>query len=71
MHHAALDRLWWLWQMQDPENRLQAIPGITSSRMTNEDAQKTMVDLKWTAEPRSLGELNDQMGSAPFCYIYV
>ncbi|CAI4213272.1 unnamed protein product [Parascedosporium putredinis] len=71
MHHAALDRLWWLWQMQDPENRLQAIPGITSSRMTNEDAQKTMVDLKWTAEPRSLGDLNDQMGSAPFCYIYV
>jgi tyrosinase len=71
MHHAALDRLWWLWQMQDPENRLQAIPGISFSRMTNADAQKTVVDLKWTAGPRTLGELNDQMGSEPFCYIYV
>ncbi|KAK4213655.1 hypothetical protein QBC37DRAFT_169179 [Rhypophila decipiens] len=25
-HHGALDRLWWLWQMQDPEMRLNVIP---------------------------------------------
>jgi len=25
-HHGALDRLWWIWQMQDPENRLNAVP---------------------------------------------
>ncbi|SPN98636.1 related to monophenol monooxygenase (tyrosinase) [Cephalotrichum gorgonifer] len=71
MHHASLDRLWWLWQMQEPETRLQAIPMVSTTRMTMEDAQKTVVDLKWSGEPRTLGELNDMMGSAPFCYIYV
>src|SRR5687768_17406230 len=23
-HHAALDRLWWIWQMQDPDTRINA-----------------------------------------------
>ncbi len=26
-----LDRVWFVWQMQDPENRINAIPGQTGS----------------------------------------
>jgi tyrosinase len=26
-HHGMLDRVWWIWQMQDPENRISKIPG--------------------------------------------
>ncbi|KAK1751070.1 tyrosinase [Echria macrotheca] len=25
-HHAALDRLWWMWQLQDIDNRLYSVP---------------------------------------------
>jgi tyrosinase len=32
-HHAALDRLWWIWQMQDPDKRLNAIPTGTMPPM--------------------------------------
>jgi tyrosinase len=27
LHHAWLDRLWWLWQSQDPETRLAEVGG--------------------------------------------
>ncbi|KAK4207267.1 hypothetical protein QBC37DRAFT_299086 [Rhypophila decipiens] len=27
-HHAMLDRLWWIWQMQDPENRINAVVNL-------------------------------------------
>ena len=27
LHHSQLDRLWWLWQQDDPKNRLLAYDG--------------------------------------------
>lgn len=27
LHHTQVDRLWWLWQMQDPETRLKQYHG--------------------------------------------
>ena len=32
-HHGMLDRVWWIWQMQDPENRVQLIPGQAAMGM--------------------------------------
>lgn len=28
-HHTSLDRIWWIWQMQDVENRLYALPNAS------------------------------------------
>src|SRR5437899_2739980 len=28
LHHAWLDRLWWLWQTQHPETRLTEVGGV-------------------------------------------
>lgn len=40
-HHGMLDRVWWIWQMQDPENRVDLIPGSGAMKMSHggRDAQ--------------------------------
>ena len=30
LHHANVDRIWWEWQMLDPEKRLHEISGPTT-----------------------------------------
>lgn len=79
-HHGMLDRLWWIWQMQDPENRVDAVPGQAAIEMPGmerpegeEDIHKVVVDLGWTAPGVKLMDLNEQMGGlgGEMCYIYV
>ncbi|KAL1859683.1 hypothetical protein VTK73DRAFT_7501 [Phialemonium thermophilum] len=83
-HHGMLDRVWWLWQMQDPENRVHLIPGNGAQQMNMKhktrgdageaatDPGETIVDLGWTAPPAKLKDLNDQLGglNGQFCYYY-
>lgn len=78
-HHTSIDRLWWIWQMQDPANRLLALPysNITYSMPMKQrratDPLDTMVDLEWLGPPIELRETMDQLGgnNGLFCYIYV
>ncbi|KAL3486996.1 hypothetical protein BJX62DRAFT_246259 [Aspergillus germanicus] len=37
MHHMYVDRIWWLWQMKDPVNRLYDISGPTVNQTANEE----------------------------------
>lgn len=32
-HHGMLDRVWWIWQMQDPAHRVNEVPGHASLPM--------------------------------------
>jgi tyrosinase len=76
-HHGMLDRVWWIWQMQDPENRINAVPGQASMPMPGHgghggmasikgrkraDIHDAVVDLGWTAPPVKLMDLNEQLG---------
>ncbi|KAH6612253.1 hypothetical protein B0J18DRAFT_414358 [Chaetomium sp. MPI-SDFR-AT-0129] len=83
-HHGMLDRVWWIWQMQDPENRVDKVPGTSTSMpmpghggmsmvAKREDVQDAVVDLGWTAPAVRLMDLNEQMGGlgGELCYIYV
>lgn len=78
-HHTALDRLWWIWQMQDVENRLNALPNVSMPmdmklpRQEEEDPLDTMVDMQWLGPPIKLVETHDQLGGngGAFCYVYV
>ncbi|KAJ9150246.1 Di-copper centre-containing protein [Pleurostoma richardsiae] len=78
-HHTSLDRLWWIWQMQDPENRLDAIPYANSSTMMPmkdrraTDPKDTIVDLEWLGPSIKLLETHDQLGGndGAFCYVYI
>lgn len=76
-----LDHVWWIWQMQDPESRVDAVPGQAAMRMPGhggmkskrEDIHNTVVGLGWTAPPVKLMDLNEQLGAlgGELCYIYV
>ncbi|OAA60507.1 putative domain, di-copper centre [Niveomyces insectorum RCEF 264] len=77
-HHTALDRLWWIWQMQDPDKRLDALPYANGTMTMPMKRQATnpldsMVDLEWLGPPIPLRETHDQLGGngGAFCYVYV
>jgi tyrosinase len=64
-HHGMIDRIWWIWQMQDPDNRMHAVPGYAPASDT--------IDLQWTAKSALLADLMTNIGgnAGKFCYIYV
>lgn len=72
LHHAMIDRTWWIWQLQDLDSRLTAVSGTTNTKdpkapngTLNDD-----IDLSVNAPKMKLGDLLDTM-NGPFCYIYV
>lgn len=87
LHHAMLDRVWWIWQMQDPENRVNAmvtrdlsgidglIPqgGPGHKARTQRNLDDIVVDLDWTVPPARLVDLNEELGGlgGKFCHVYV
>lgn len=49
LHHANLDRVWWSWQMRDPEARLKDISGpIVMMDYNNEQAGNVTLDFPMT-----------------------
>lgn len=60
-----VDRIWSIWQMQDPEKRMNVLPETP--------AQDDYVDLNWTANRTNTWGLLDSIGGmdGQFCYIYV
>ena len=77
-HHTALDRIWWIWQMQDPDKRLYAVPyanGTMTMPMNRRDTNPldTLSDMEWLGPPIKLSETHDQLGGngGAFCYVYV
>ncbi|KAH8433182.1 tyrosinase family protein [Aspergillus melleus] len=74
LHHAAIDRLFWTWQNQDPVKRTYQVNGATgfwtpdgvSINATLDD----VVDMgSFLAPPQTLRQLSDTTGG-PFCYVY-
>jgi tyrosinase len=60
-----IDRIWWIWQMQDPDNRMNVLSGNAPVNDT--------IDLKWTAEIAKSYDLTNNIGGhdGQLCYIYV
>jgi tyrosinase len=75
LHHAQIDRTWWIWQNLDPEKRTDAIGGSiafldpTARNGTLED----VIDLGVNAAAITIGEVMSTvgLGGGPLCYIYV
>ncbi|EKD21813.1 putative tyrosinase central domain protein [Drepanopeziza brunnea f. sp. 'multigermtubi' MB_m1] len=76
LHHSMVDRVWWMWQMQDPKKRLKAISGtgtFLNIPPSPNTTLETPVDMGYAATP-GYGPvaMKDLMSitAGPFCYTY-
>ncbi|RYP05512.1 hypothetical protein DL764_003772 [Monosporascus ibericus] len=71
LHHGMIDRIWWIWQMQDLPTRLAAVGGRTSQGRPGSLDED--VDISILGKSVKLGELLNTMGGkgGDFCYIYL
>ncbi|KAI9929822.1 hypothetical protein ASPWEDRAFT_147128 [Aspergillus wentii DTO 134E9] len=72
VHHAMIDRVFWIWQNLDPANRRDKVSGTITMMNTPPSRNATLddiVDLDLLAEPYRLGDLLDTT-AGPFCYVY-
>ncbi|KKA28219.1 hypothetical protein TD95_005463 [Thielaviopsis punctulata] len=71
IHHSGIDRLYWLWQLQDLPTRLTAVGGsVAGSSATG--ALTDVLDMGVVNEDRTIGDMMNTMGGnkGAFCYIY-
>ncbi|KAF2205686.1 Di-copper centre-containing protein [Delitschia confertaspora ATCC 74209] len=75
-HHGMIDRIWWIWQMQDPENRMNVVPGTPNATIPGYAGGPALpddgVDLNWSAPKAWVRDLLTNIGGfeGQFCYIY-
>jgi tyrosinase len=70
LHHANLDKLWWEWQQEDPENRLLAYSGHAPKVSSSSNVQLTdMLDFGELKRSISVKEVM-QTDTGLFCYQY-
>ncbi|KAK4670793.1 hypothetical protein QC764_603730 [Podospora pseudoanserina] len=79
LHHAQIDRVWWIWQNLHPETRTNAIGGtITLNNFppSRNGTLDDLLDLGVAGPAAGVLEIRDVMstigiGGGPLCYIYV
>lgn len=73
LHHAMIDRVWWIWQLQDLDSRLTSVGGRVGGGSNRQGSLQDNVNLGLQGGDVALGELLNTMGgkSGDFCYIYV
>lgn len=71
-HHAQIDRLYFIWQNLDWENRQEISGTATMNNRPPSDEQTLddVLDMEPLGEPRPLGDLLDTVGGSPFCFVY-
>ncbi|CAG7565237.1 unnamed protein product [Fusarium equiseti] len=76
LHHSMIDRVWWIWQMLDPKNRIygkDALAGTNTFLNMPPSAETTFDDyvrLGWVGADRQIKDLMSTL-SGPFCYVYL
>ncbi|KAL7619911.1 hypothetical protein AAE478_010458 [Parahypoxylon ruwenzoriense] len=74
LHHTQIDRLWYLWQQEDPENRTMAFSGIKILVTTDNPTppQATLDDIMAMNGIAEDISVRDAMSiqNGPFCYTY-
>ena len=74
LHHAQIDRVWWIWQNQDLKNRQNAIAGTITLNNDPVSRNTTLQDLLQLGVNEPVGiPIASAMSTlgGPFCYIYV
>lgn len=73
LHHAQIDRTWWIWQNQDLKNRQNAIAGTITLNNNPPSKDGTLSDLLSLGVNAKDIKIGDAMSTlaGPFCYIYI
>lgn len=72
MHHAQIDRCWWIWQYLDPWHRIEVIAGTHTINNSPPSANATLddiIELGVNAPGIKIREAVSTL-DGPFCYIY-
>ncbi|RGP60415.1 tyrosinase [Fusarium longipes] len=76
LHHSMIDRVWWIWQMLDPKNRIlgkDALAGTNTFLNMPPSADTTFEDYVrtfWLGPDKQIKDLMSTL-SGPFCYVYL
>ncbi|KAH8646666.1 tyrosinase [Xylariales sp. PMI_506] len=73
LHHGNIDRMWWIWQNQDPINRSFQIAGTRTMMDSPPSANATIEDLIGMGYngPSSAIKYHVSSVGGNYCYIYV
>jgi tyrosinase len=73
LHHAQIDRTWWIWQNQDLKNRQNAIAGTITLNNNPPSRNGTLQDIIDMGVNNPGIQIAQAMSTlaGPFCYIYV
>ncbi|TEY44945.1 hypothetical protein BOTCAL_0340g00120 [Botryotinia calthae] len=76
LHHGMIDRVWWIWQLQDLAKRQNAVSGTITLNNVPPSRNTTLEDLQdigYNAGPVPLKDLMNTLGglNGELCYIYV
>lgn len=73
LHHAQIDRTWWIWQNQDIKNRQNAIAGTITLNNNPPSRDGTLADVITLGVNGPDTTIGDMMSTqaGPLCYIYV
>ncbi|KAK3936851.1 tyrosinase-like protein [Diplogelasinospora grovesii] len=74
LHHAQIDRIYWIWQMLDFANR-QNVFGtgtIMNTPPSNNVTVNEWIDITpLNSENKQIKDLMSTVGGSPFCYVYI
>ncbi|PQE09195.1 tyrosinase central domain-containing protein [Rutstroemia sp. NJR-2017a BBW] len=68
LHHGMIDRVWWIWQIQDWEKRQNAVSGTITLGNVPPSRNTTLEDLQdigFNAGPVKLGDLMNTLENIP------
>jgi tyrosinase len=76
LHHAQIDRTWWIWQQLDRKSRTsgKGISGTGTFRNNPPSANTTLdtvIDLGYAASQKASMQELMSTTEGPMCYIYV
>ncbi|KAK5657423.1 hypothetical protein OQA88_2995, partial [Cercophora sp. LCS_1] len=76
LHHAQIDRVWWMWQNTDPETRTKAIGGtitIANQPPSREGRLDDVLDMGILTDSVVIEKVMSTVGltGGPLCYVYV
>jgi tyrosinase len=73
LHHAMLDRIYWIWQALHPEeaNKVAGTLTLQNKPPTRNATVEEPLDMGANGETLRIRDMLDTLAGAPLCYIYV